>query len=137
MNQELISVKFDKVLQSKTYTSLVLSTGTKKFAIYTDPFGGKTLQFLLTNMKKARPSTHEFLNMMFQGFEIKVRQVIINDLQDTIYFCRVFLEQKRGDLLHIVEIDARPSDGITLALLHKAPIFCTLEVLDKVVPVID
>lgn len=137
MDKEIVPTKFEKVMPSKTYTSLILSADDKKFAIYTDPNSGKSLQMLLTGMKKPRPSTHELINMMFQGEEVKVRQVVINDLQDTIYYCRLFLEQQRGDILHIVEIDARPSDCITLALLNKAPIYCTTDVLEKVVPVIE
>lgn len=137
MDKELIPAKFEKVMQSKTYTCFVLATESKKFGIYTDLPGGKSLQNYLTSTKKPRPSTHEFLNMMCLGLEIKVRQVVISDLQDTIYFCRIFLEQKRGDLLHIVEIDARPSDCITLAVLNKAPIYCSIDVLNKVVPVIE
>lgn len=137
MDKELIPTKFEKVMQAKTYTCLVFATDAKKFGIYTDLSSGKSLQMLLTDTKKTRPTTYELLNMMFQGLEIKVRQVIINDLQDTVYLCRIFLEQQRGDLLHIVEIDARPSDCITLALLNKAPIYCTPDVLEKVVPVVD
>lgn len=137
MDKEIIPIKFEKVMPSKSYTALILSAENKKFAIYTDTSSGKSLQALLMNRKKARPSTYELINMMFQGEEVKVRQVVINDLQDTVYFCRLFLEQQRGDILHIVEIDARPSDSITLALLNKAPIYCTADVLEKAVPVID
>lgn len=131
-----IPVKFEKIVQSKTYCSIVLAGPEVKFAIYTDLSSGKTLQMMLTNTKKNRPSSHDLLNLIFQGLETKVRQVVINDLQGTIYFSRLFLEQQRGDILHIVEIDARPSDCITLALLNKAPIYCTDAVLKNVVPVV-
>jgi uncharacterized protein len=60
---------------------------------------------------------------------------VINDVQDTIYFARLFLEQDRGDIRHIVEIDARPSDCITLALMNNAPVYCTREVLEKTISV--
>jgi bifunctional DNase/RNase len=134
---ELIPVKFDKVKQSKTYTCIVLGTEKKKFAIYTDPQSGKAMQTYLTESEKPRPATHDLLMMIFRGLDIKIRQVVINDLQDTIYFARLFLEQKNGDILNIVEIDARPSDCITLALINKVPVYCTKDVLDRVVPVAD
>ena len=66
---------------------------------------------------------------------VRVKQVVINDIQDTIYFARLFLEQKRDGIRHIIEIDARPSDCITLALMSNAPVFCTKEVLEKTVAV--
>lgn len=130
---ELIPITFEKVMQSRAYTCVVLEAEEKKFAIYTDPASGKTMQRYLSSTLKPRPNTHDLLNQIFKGLEIKLLQVVILDLQDTIYFARLFLEQKRGDVLHIVEIDARPSDCITLALLHKAPVFCTRNVLDKTI----
>lgn len=130
---ELIPIKFEKVMQSRAYTCVVLGTEDKKFAIYTDPASGKSMQIYLASTEKPRPYTHDLINCIFRGLEIKVKQVVINDVQDTIYFARLFLEQQIGDLLHIVEIDARPSDCITLALLHKVPIYCTRDVLEKTI----
>lgn len=137
METELIPIKFDKVMQSKAYTCVVLGTEEKKFAIYTDPHSGKAMQHYLTESEKLRPSTHDLINMIFRGYDIKIRQIVIHDLQDTLYFARIFFEQKMGDILHILEIDARPSDCITLALQNKTPVFCTKEVLDKVVPMVE
>src|SRR5258708_4967446 len=101
-NAELIPLKFDRLKQSKTYTCIVLGTEKKKFGIYTDPMSGKTMQTYLTDSEKMRPPTHDLLMMIFRGLDIKIRQVVINDLQDTIYFARLFLEQRDGDLLNIV-----------------------------------
>lgn len=130
---ELIPVTFEKVMQSRSYTCVVLEGEEKKFAIYTDPASGKAMQLYLSSTAKERPSTHDLLNQIFRGLEIKLRQVVISDIHDTIYFARLFIEQQKGDIKYIVEIDARPSDCITLALLHKAPIFCTREVLEKTI----
>ena len=132
---ELIPIKFDKVMQSKAYTCVVMGTDEKKFAIYTDPSSGKAMQMYLSEAEKLRPYTHDLLNMIFRGLEVKIRQIVINDLQDTIYFARIYIEQKMGETLHIVEIDARPSDCITLALINKTPVFCTRDVLERTVPV--
>lgn len=136
-NQEIISLKFEKVMQSRSYTVIVLGAENKKFAIYTEPACGKAMHTYLTGTAKPRPFTHDLLQMIFRGFDIRVKQVVINDLQDTVYFARLFLEQKMGDILHIVEIDARPSDCINLALLTHAPLYCTKKVLEQVVLVED
>jgi uncharacterized protein len=131
---ELIPVKFEKVMPSRSYTCVVLAADEKKFAIYTDPASGKAMQKHLASTEKPRPYTHDLIAYIFRGLEIKVKQVVINDLQDTIYFARLFLEQQIGDTLQIVEIDARPSDCITLALLQKAPVYCTRAVFEKTIP---
>lgn len=134
---ELIQLSFDKIMQTKSYTVVILSGQEKRFAIYTDPGIGRVLQLYLTGTEKPRPLTHDLIYSIFEGMEIKVKQVVINEVQDTIYYARLFLEQYRDGLRHIIEIDARPSDCITLALMANAPVYCTLDVLQKTVPVED
>ena len=135
MLSELILLSFDKIMQTRTYTVVILGTKEKRFAIYTEPNNGRVLQLLLTEMAKPRPLTHDLMDMIFNGYGIRLKQVVITDVQDTIYFARLFLEQEIGDIRHIVEIDARPSDCITLALMQNAPVYCTREVLEKTIPV--
>ncbi|MFN0065702.1 MAG: bifunctional nuclease family protein [Chlamydiales bacterium] len=130
---EIVLIKFDKIMQSAAYTCIVLGTEEKKFAIYTAANNGKVMQNYLTSTQTVRPLTHDLMNRVMQGLDIKLKQIVINDLQDTVFFARLFLEQQVGDMLHIVEIDARPSDCITLALLHRVPLYCTTEVLAKAV----
>lgn len=135
MFSELIQLSFEKIMQTKSYTVVILSAGEKKFAIYTDPSIGKTLQIYLTGAEKPRPLTHDLIDMIFRGLNVRIKQVVINDIQDTIYFARLFIEQELGDITHIIELDARPSDCITLALMNNVPVYCTHEVLEKTVAI--
>lgn len=135
MLSELVQLSFDKIMQTRSYTVVILSAQDKRFAIYTDPSIGKTLQMYLTGAEKPRPLTHDLMDLVLKGFDIEIKQVVINDIQDTVYFARLFLEQNLGDIRHILEIDARPSDCITLALMNNVPVYCTREVLDKTVPI--
>ncbi len=130
---QLVQVSFDKIVQTRSYTVVILGCPEKRFAIYTDPSVGKRLQMYLTGASKPRPQTYDLVQMILQGVDMRVKQVVINDLQDTVYFARLFLEQQHSDLRHIIEVDARPSDCITIALITNAPIYCTKEVLDKTV----
>ncbi|HAZ15642.1 MAG: hypothetical protein A2Y28_03720 [Chlamydiae bacterium GWC2_50_10] len=135
MDVDLIPVSFSKILQSRAYTVIILGTEEKRFAIYTDPQVGRTIQIYLTEEHKPRPYTHDLINAILNGLDIKPLQIVINDLEDTIYFSRLYLEQKRGDQSTILEIDARPSDCVTLALMNNIPVFCRKEILDKTIPV--
>jgi len=137
MDSKLIRLSFDKVMQTRSYTVVVLSGREKRFAIYTDPSVGRILQMYLTDIERPRPLTHDLMNSIFLGMEISVKQVVINDVQDTIYFARLYLEQKKNHITQILEIDARPSDCITLALMHNAPVYCTETVLEQTVPIED
>ena len=134
---QLIQLGFDKIERMRTYTTIVLKSSEKKFAIYVASNVGETLQMYLTDAEKARPQTHDFISNLFKGLEIQVKHLIINDVQDTIFYARLFLEQMRGDIKHVVEVDGRPSDFITLVLMHNAPVYCTIDVHDKVIPIVD
>lgn len=131
MLTEIIQLSFDKIMQTRAYTVIVLSAQGKKFAIYTEPSIGKILQDHLTGTKKGRPMTHDLIMNVLKGANVRIRQVVINDVQETTYFARLFLEYDADDLQHIIEIDSRPSDCITLALINNVPVYCTQEVLEK------
>lgn len=137
MLRELVQLTFDKIMQTRTYTMIVLGAHGKRFAIYTDPAIGKTLQMYLTGIERPRPLTHDLMNNIFRGFDIRIKQVVISDVQETIYYARLFLELEINGLRHILEVDARPSDCITVALMNNIPVFCTRDVLEKAVAVVD
>lgn len=122
-------------MQSRAYTVIILGTDKKRFAIYTEPSIGKILQNYLTQEPKQRPYTFDLMNAIFKGYNIKPLQVVINDIEDTIYFARLFLEQQIGEERHILEIDARPSDCITLALINNVPLLCRRDIFEKAVAV--
>lgn len=135
MLSELIQLTFEKIMQTRSYTVVILNGRDKRFAIYTDPSIGKTLQMYLTGAEKPRPLTHDLMDMIFKAMDVRIKQVVINDIQDTIYYARLYLEQEIDDLTHIIEVDARPSDCITLALMNNVPVYCTSEVLEKTVSI--
>ncbi len=114
MLSELIQLSFDKIMQTRSYTVVVLSAQEKRFAIYTDPNIGRILQLFLTEVESPRPLTHDLIDLIFEAMDIRVKQVVINDVQDTVYFARLFLEQDIGDVRHIIEVDCRPSDALIL-----------------------
>lgn len=134
---ELVPLSFDKIMQTDTYTVIILGTPEKKFAIYTEPSIGKTLQLFLTEVETPRPLTYEILTKIFGALNILIKQVVINHVEDTVYFCRLFLEQMQEDATRIIEIDARPSDCLILALMNNAPVYCTKEVLEATIAVLD
>lgn len=135
MDSKLIPIQFNKILQSPSYTVFILGTDVKQFAIYTSPHIGQQIQMHLTGKIKPRPYTHDLINIIFKGLNINLMHVVINDVQDTLYYARLFIEQVIGDKKQIMEIDARPSDCLSLALENDIPIFCTEEMFDKVISI--
>jgi len=122
-------------MQAGSYTVFLLSVEDKYFSIYTAPKVGEMIQSLLSDKPLPRPYTHELMNNVFQGLDIKPLQMVIQDVEDTVYFARLFLEQKVGDERKILELDSRPSDCLVLSLMNNIPILCRREAYEKIIPV--
>jgi len=73
-----------------------------------------------------RPMTHDLLKHLLVGLGGALRRVTITGVKDNTYFAELLVY--RGE--QILEIDARPSDGIALALRTDAPIFVSEDLLD-------
>jgi uncharacterized protein len=137
MTQDFIQVAFDRIIQTHVYTAIVLKNKELRFAIFTESPVGRFLQSHLSGEERVRPLSADLTSTILTSLDIKVKQVVINDLQDTTFFARLFLETEKNGLRHIVEIDARPSDCIILAFLHNAPVFCTKQVMERVIPFVE
>jgi uncharacterized protein len=74
-----------------------------------------------------RPLTHDLLRNVIDAMGAKVRHILVNDLADNTYFARIVLDVDGK----AVEIDARPSDAIALALRTQSPIFVEERVLEE------
>jgi hypothetical protein len=68
-----------------------------------------------------RPLTHDLMERVMEQARLEMRHVVITHLEEGTYYATLVLEGD-GELM---EIDARPSDSIVLALKFKAPIFVT------------
>ncbi|MBO8142134.1 MAG: bifunctional nuclease family protein [Firmicutes bacterium] len=79
--------------------------------------------------KPQRPMTHDLLKNILDQLNAKVERVVISDLKEEVYYARLQLKTEKG----VVDIDARPSDAIALALRADAPIYVTEEVAARAV----
>ncbi|OQX92492.1 MAG: hypothetical protein B6D58_02730 [candidate division Zixibacteria bacterium 4484_95] len=66
-----------------------------------------------------RPLTHDLLYGVIKSMGGKVEKICITELKEQTFFAKIHIKSN-GD---IIEVDARPSDSIALALKAKAPIF--------------
>lgn len=81
----------------------------------------------LQGASSPRPLTHDLLKNVITELGAKIMSVVISDLIDDIFYARIILD---ADGRH-VEIDARPSDAIALAIRAKAPIYVEESVLER------
>lgn len=81
----------------------------------------------LKNITATRPMTHDLLYSILGQVNAKVKEVKITELKDNTYYATLFLKLNKG----LIEVDARPSDAIIMALKSKAQIFVSTKILDK------
>jgi bifunctional DNase/RNase len=81
----------------------------------------------LKNMRSPRPMTHDLLHSILTQVQVKVKEIRIIDLKDNTYYATLFLKSNKG----VIEVDARPSDAIVLALKSKVPILVATKILDE------
>jgi len=108
---------------------VVLKDEEEKFflPIWVGIFEANAIALQLENVTTPRPMTHDLLRNMISELDARVIRVVINDLRDSTFFAQIRLITGGRTL----ELDARPSDAIALALRTEAPIFVAQEVLDQ------
>ena len=87
--------------------------------------------------QRERPLTHDLISNMFRGFEIRLERVVINYEQEGTFHARMILKLKNELGTKLLELDARPSDSVILALQQARPIYIAKSVLDKLEDVSD
>ena len=132
MKQDVVAVTVKGVMATANGCAVFLGDATKTFVIYVDHSVGNAIQMTLDGVKKERPLTHDLIGHLLMGFEINLERIIINDVNDGTYFARIILHMQNELGRKFLELDARPSDSIVLALQQKRPIFVARKVFDLV-----
>lgn len=81
----------------------------------------------LQDVNVARPLTHDLLRSVIDSLGASVTSVIVNDMTNDTFYARIMLDKDGRPL----EIDARPSDAIALAVRAGVPIYANESVLDR------
>jgi len=95
--------------------------------IYVGGTEALSIQLRLDKQRYQRPLTHDLLDAAVRELGGEVWKVHVDDLRNEVYIGRVFL--RKGD--RIIDLDARPSDAIALAIGDHVPIYVARRVLDR------
>jgi len=126
IEMEVKGVRLDTIGQNPVVL-LADKEGKKALPIWIGLLEGNAIDKELKNITSPRPMTHDLLHSILTQVQVKVKEVKIVDLKDHTYFATLFLKLNKG----VIEIDARPSDAIILALKSKIPILVSAKILDE------
>jgi bifunctional DNase/RNase len=116
---EIVGLSYSQT-QSGAY-ALVLSEveGNRRLPIIIGGFEAQAIAIELENITPTRPLTHDLFKNFALEFEIKIKEVIIYNLVEGIFYSKLICEQNGVEK----EVDARTSDAIALGVRFKCPVY--------------
>ena len=131
MNSEVVEVDVKGTLPTNGGCAVFLGNEDKVFVIYIDQMVGNAIMMLMKDLPLERPQTHDLFGHVLEALGAKVQRVVINDFKDEVYYGRLILKvENELEEKKILEIDARSSDCIALAVQSKVPVYVAQSVLD-------
>lgn len=107
--------------------------GKRRIPIIVGGFEAQAIAIQLEGLKPPRPLTHDLFVNFARTFNIDLLEVTIYKLEEGVFFSKLTCDDGK----RIIEVDARTSDAIALALRFKCPIYTTEEIMQKAGIVID
>jgi bifunctional DNase/RNase len=126
MGNDMKKIKLDIVGLSYSQTqsgayALVLGevSGRRRLPIIIGSFEAQAIAIEIEKMTPSRPLTHDLFKSFGQAYNIVVQEIIIYNLVDGIFYSKLIC----SDGKKVVEIDARTSDAIAVAVRFDCPIY--------------
>ena len=118
-------------LDSSTQSYVVIlqeKDGQRLLPIWIGQPEAESIVMQMHNVKRPRPLTHDLCKNLILGLGGSLRRVQITRVEKNTYYAELHIN--RGD--NVVQIDARPSDSIAIALRLSAPIFASETLLSTI-----
>jgi bifunctional DNase/RNase len=127
----LVRVKVERVTLDTATSRFVVILKDEKLNRWLPIVVGSTeaqaIALQLENISPPRPLTHDLIKNLLDSIDVQIIHVLVNDLKENTYYALVKLKSDGKTK----NIDARPSDGIALALRMNAPIYVEEDVMKR------
>lgn len=101
--------------------------GERVMPIWVGVFEARAIAMEMEKVVPPRPLTHDLIKNILVGMKAQVTNVVITDLHDNTFYAQIAVAAGGTT----IDIDARPSDAIAVALRVNAPIFVARAVFDS------
>lgn len=129
-----VAVHVERILLDEEAQSpvvvLVEDEGERRLPIWIGFAEAQSIAARLHDAPALRPNSHDLAKRLLDGLEAHVERVVVSDLDGGIFYARIHLARD-GDGRDVVEIDARPSDAIAIALRVEAPLFVSEPLFER------
>jgi uncharacterized protein len=94
--------------------------GERKIPILIGSSEGQAIALVMEKLKTSRPITHDLFKTTIEGLGGSLKEVLIHSIVQGIFYTKLILLNSAQEL---IEVDARPSDAIALAVRFGCPIY--------------
>lgn len=117
------------ITQSHSY-AVVLGekSGARRLPIVIGGFEAQAIAVAIEKMAPSRPLTHDLMQNVCQSFNIRLKEVLIDNLVDGVFYAKLVCIGKEGK---DIEIDSRTSDALALAVRFNCPIYTFEFIMDS------
>jgi len=116
------------ITQSQSYAVLLAETeGQRKLPIVIGAFEAQAIAVAIEKLTINRPLTHDLVKNLLESFDIELKEVIIDNLQDGIFYAKLICVKDGEEM----DIDSRTSDALALAVRFNCPIYTYAFILDS------
>lgn len=127
---EMIEVVIDSIrvhlMAPQRVVVLKQVSAEKYLTIWVGPYEAEAISVALQEVEMIRPLTHDLIKNVFGAFDARVTRVEIVRLQDDIFYGNIVAELNGRE----IQVDARPSDAIAIAVRAHVPIHVHQSVMD-------
>jgi bifunctional DNase/RNase len=102
-------------------------SGQQVLPIWVGVFEANAIATQLEKILSPRPMTHDLLRNTIEHLGATIARIVITDFRESTFFATMYLEREG----QTIEVDARPSDAMALALRCDASIFVEESVIEK------
>ena len=108
------------ITQSQSYAVLLAEVGgLRKLPIVIGAFEAQAIAVAIEKLNINRPLSHDLIKNILGAFEIQLKEIIIDNLQDGIFFAKLICEKDGQE----IDIDSRTSDALAQAVRFECPIY--------------
>ncbi|MGB0992584.1 MAG: bifunctional nuclease family protein [Akkermansiaceae bacterium] len=112
--------------------AVFLGDGEKAIVFYIEPAIGASINAVMSDVKPPRPLTHDLFSQVLDAFGATVERAVIVKVEGDVFYARLFIVAENEIMERkVIEIDARPSDCLALAVRQNAPIFVREQVWEE------
>lgn len=107
--------------QSGSFTLILGEVeGRRRLPIVIGMFEAQAIAIEIEKIIPNRPMTHDLFKAFSSNFGFSIESILISDMREGVFYAKIVCQSATKR----VEIDARPSDAIAIAVRFDSPIYC-------------